>query len=173
MCSWVVPVLSSYLSVLTSSYPDHFLFLYRTNTVIWIAARSWVVPVLSSYLSALTSSYPDHFLFLYRTNTVIWIVARPMCHVSRVGSDQRLGEAGVPTARLCNVEGHEPAGGSCPAARPHTSASSAAPPAIEAGCDASVGRGGAMRGCRVWPTRAGKARPQRHARAAPAAHVRF
>ena len=35
-----------------------------------------------------------------------------MCHVSRVGSDQRLGEAGVPTARLCNVEGHEPAGGS-------------------------------------------------------------
>jgi len=72
---------------------------------------SWVVPVLSSYLSVLTSNYPDHFLFLYRTNTVIWIVARPMCHVSRVGSDQRLGEAAVPTARLCNVEGHEPAGG--------------------------------------------------------------
>ena len=29
----------TYLSVLTSSYPDHFLFLYRTNTVIWIVAR--------------------------------------------------------------------------------------------------------------------------------------
>ena len=43
--SWVVPVLSSYRSVLTSpvltsSYPDHFLFLYRTNTVIWIHASA-------------------------------------------------------------------------------------------------------------------------------------
>eukprot|EP00964_Phaeocystis_antarctica_P045025 scaffold25904_cov67-Phaeocystis_antarctica.AAC.1 len=31
-------------------------------------------------------------------------------YVSRVTSRQRLGEAGVPTARLCNVEVHEPAG---------------------------------------------------------------
>ena len=76
------------------------------------------------------------------------------------------GRAPVPNAPCPNPE-------ACPAARPHVGLGSAAPPAIEAGCEASVGRGGAMRGCRVWPTRAGKARPQRHARAAPAAYVRF
>ena len=75
----VSPLLTS--PVLTGNYPDHFLFLYRTKTVIWIAARSRYVPVLSSYRSVLTSpvltsNYPDHFLFLYRTNTVIWIAAR-------------------------------------------------------------------------------------------------
>ena len=64
-----------------------------------------------------------------------------------------------------------PEPGSVPGPSVHVSASSAAPPAIEAGCDASAGRGGAMRGGRAWPTRARKARPQGHARAEPAAHV--
>ena len=64
-----------------------------------------------------------------------------------------------------------PEPGSVPCPSSHTSASSAAPPAIEAGRDASAGRGGGMRGGRARPTRARKARPQGHARAEPAAHV--
>ena len=64
-----------------------------------------------------------------------------------------------------------PEPGSVPCPSSHISASSAAPPAIEAGRDASAGRGGGMRGGRAWPTRARKAIPQGHARAEPAAQV--
>jgi hypothetical protein len=64
-----------------------------------------------------------------------------------------------------------PEPGSVPCPSSHTSASSAAPPAIEAGRDASAGRGGAMRGGRARPTRARKARPQGRARGEPAAQV--
>ena len=55
------------------------------------------------------------------------------------------GRAPVPNAPCPKPE-------ACPAARPHVGLGSAAPPAIEGGCVASVGRGGAMRGCSVWPT---------------------
>ena len=64
-----------------------------------------------------------------------------------------------------------PEPGSVPCPSSHTSASSAAPPAIEAGRDASAGRGGGMRGGRAWPTHARKARPQGRARGEPAAQV--
>ena len=74
------------------------------------------------------------------------------------------GRAPVPNAPCPKPE-------ACPAARPHVGLGLAAPPAIEGGCVASVGRGGAMRGCSVWPTREGKARPQGRARGEPAAQV--
>ena len=64
-----------------------------------------------------------------------------------------------------------PEPGSVPSPSSHTSARSAAPPAIEARRGASAGRGGGMRGGRARPTRARKARPQGHARAQPAAQV--
>lgn len=64
-----------------------------------------------------------------------------------------------------------PEPGSVPSPSSHTSARSAAPPAIEAGRGASAGRGGGVRGGRARPTRARKARPQGHARAQPAAQV--
>ena len=60
---------------------------------------------------------------------------------------------------------------SVPCPSPHISASSAAPPAIEAGRDASSGRGGAMRCSRAGASPHAVALRQRRARAAQAAHV--
>jgi hypothetical protein len=60
---------------------------------------------------------------------------------------------------------------SVPCPSPHISASSAAPPAIEAGRDASSGRGGAMRCRRAGASPHAVALRQRRARAAQAAHV--